>query len=267
MTIRLYESPDGPVIGKDSAEYRYTIEGTELELEARTALLAGSAVTITVSGTTLVRQDARVELQDDAIDIWQGVVPYGERERKETGESSYQFDTGGGTHHLTHSLHTTAYAPAGKAAPDCKGAIGWDGQNVAGVDITTPIYHFSETHYLSVAVVTEAYKTLLFNLTGKVCNGVFREKAKGEVLFCGAAGSQRGEEDWEITFKFAASPNAINIPVGDIVVLEKEGWEYLWVRYRQKDDAVAEDIVPEPVGAYVEQVYEYGDFSLIGIGA
>lgn len=35
----------------------------------------------------------------------------------------------------------------------------------------------------------------------------WRAFAAGEVLFLGASGSKRGEEEWEITYRFAASPN------------------------------------------------------------
>jgi hypothetical protein len=65
------------------------------------------------------------------------------------------------------------------------------------------------------------------------------------VLFLGASGSQRGTEDWEITFSFAASPNATGLTVGDITGIEpKKGWEYLWVRYADAEDA--ETLVKQP---------------------
>ncbi len=84
------------------------------------------------------------------------------------------------------------------------------------------------------------------------------------MLFQGASGSQRGQEDWEITFSFAASPNATGLTMGDITDIDKKGWEYLWVRYQDAED---EDVlVKQPAAAYVEQVYPYGDFSLLGIG-
>jgi len=71
--------------------------------------------------------------------------------------------------------------------------------------------------------VTPAYKTTLFALTGTVNSGAFEGFAAGEVLFLGASGSKRGEEDWEITYRFAASPNATDIQVGHIVVAAKKG--------------------------------------------
>lgn len=41
------------------------------------------------------------------------------------------------------------------------------------------------------------------------------------------------------------------------------GWEYMWVRYTDSEDA-AKAIVKKPVAVYVEQVYEYGDSCLLG---
>jgi len=213
----------------------------------------------------LVRQSLSIERI--AEDVWEGTVRYGPRQPPQMGDSSYQFETGGGTQHITHSIQTVGrYAPPGKTAPDFQGAIGVTHDNVEGVDITVPVYNFSETHYIAVELVTNSYKATLFYLTGKVNNAPFRGFATGEVLFLGASGSQRGQEDWEITFKFAASPNVQNMTIGDITGINKKGWEYLWVRYADDVDANANALIKKPIAAYVEQVYQYADFSLLGIG-
>ena len=44
----------------------------------------------------------------------------------------------------------------------------------------------------------------------------------------------------------------------------KKGWEYLWGRYAE--DAAAKAIVKRPAAAYIEKVYEEGDFAGLGIG-
>ena len=88
------------------------------------------------------------------------------------------------------------------------------------------------------------------------------------MLFLGASGSRRGtgvDSDWEITFRFAASPNASGISVGPISGISKKGWEYLWVRYADAEDAGSQAIVKRPVAAYVERVYDQGNFSALGI--
>ncbi len=137
--------------------------------------------------------------------------------------------------------------------------------NVEGVDITVPVYNFAETHYLADAVVTLAYRVQLFNLTGTVNNGSFRGLAGGECLFLGASGSMRGEADWEVSFRFAGSPNKTGLQVGDIAGINKKGWEYLWVRYQDSEDMAAKVLIKKPIAAYIEKVYEDGNFGLLGI--
>ena len=124
--------------------------------------------------------------------------------------------------HITQALAQSKY-PA--TAPDAKGAIGItaDGQ-VQGVDIDAPTYAWSETHYLPVGVVTPAYKAALYAIAAApVNNATWRGFAAGEVKFKGASGQQRGEEDWAVTFKFEASPNATGLTVGDITGISQEG--------------------------------------------
>jgi hypothetical protein len=136
-----------------------------------------------------------------------------------------------------------------------------------------PVYNFSETHYLPASQVTNTYKGTLFALTGKVNSGGFRGLAAGECLFLGASGSRRVPDsdpaggDWEITFRFAGSPNRTNITVGSIPGVAKQGWEYLWVRYADVEDTASHTLVKQPVAAYVEQVYELADFAGLGIGS
>jgi len=244
-----------------SIDLVYIVRGTDDDLTAKAAL--ASAAPVLYDG--LVRQSLHIERT--AEEVWEGSVRYGMKEPPETGDSTYQFDTGGGTQHITQSLETVGkYAPPGKVPPEFKGAIGVTHDNVEGVDITVPVYNFSETHYVATALVTDAYKATLFFLTGKVNGAAFRGFAAGEVLFLGASGSKRGEDDWEITFRFAASPNVTDLAVGDMVGIDKKGWEYLWVRYADDEDAAAKVLVKKPIAAYVERVYEYGDFSGLGIG-
>ncbi len=247
-----------------SVELTYTIRGTDDDLVAKAQLLIDSPETY----DGLVRQSAEIE-PVDGRDLWSGVVHYGVAkgaERPETGDSSFSFDTGGGTQHITQSLETvSSYAPPGKTAPNFGGAIGVTHDSVQGVDITLPVYHFAETHYLADAVVTLAYRGTLFHLTGKVNNASFRGLDAGECLFLGASGSKRGEDDWEITFRFAGSENKTNLTVGNITGIAKKGWEYMWVRYETAEDDTAKALVKKPAAVYIEKVYEDGDFSGLGI--
>jgi hypothetical protein len=195
--------------------------------------------------------------------VWEGTAHY----VKWKSESQYSFDTGGGTQHVTQSIANVGkYAATGFTAPDFMGAIGVTDDRVEGTDITVPVFNFTETHYIEKALVTGTYKLALFNLTGKVNGSGFKGFAKGEVLFLGASGSKRGLDDWEITFRFAASPNVAGLSLGSITGISKEGWQYLWVRFIDDEDPTAKALIKRPVSAYVEQVYSYGDFSNLGIG-
>jgi len=253
-----------------SAVLRYVIRGTADDSEAKEAL--GAVAPLYYDG--LIRKSREVspvfvDVANPDISIWDGVARYGLRQREpETGQSEFSFDTGGGTQHVTQGLATVGvYAAPGKTAPNFHGAIGVTRDSIEGVDITVPVYNFTETHYLPAAYVTGGYKINLFRLTGKVNAASFRGLAAGEVLFLGASGSARSGDDWEITYRFAASPNRMNITIGSITGIRKKGWEYMWVRYEDAEDAQAGVTVKRPVAVYVEQVYEYGDFSQLGIGA
>jgi hypothetical protein len=241
-----------------SVDLIYIVEGTEDDADVRT--LVESTIPALYAG--LLFQTYHITHQGGGV--WEVSVRYGKQEPKETGESSFSFDTGGVTAHITQSLATVSrHAPSG-TAPDCQGAIGVSTDSVEGTDITVPVYNFTETHYLDVAAVTGAYKAALFHLTGKVNNASFKGFAVGEVLFLGASGSQRGADDWEITYRFAASPNVTGLAVGAITGIAKKGWEYLWVRYADAEDQNI--LVKQPIAVYVEQVYQLGDFSALGIG-
>jgi hypothetical protein len=184
-----------------------------------------------------------------------------------TGGSTFSFETGGGTSHITNSLETiAAYAPPGLTAPDFKGAIGVTDDAVEGADITTPVYQFAETHYIADASVTDQYKGSLFALTGRTNDDAWRGFAAGEVLFLGATGTRRTADDWEITFRFAASPNVTGMTIGEITNITKGGWEYLWIRYQSTIDGTANAVVKRPRAVYIERVYYSGDFSGLGIG-
>jgi len=149
-----------------------------------------------------------------------------------------------------------------------KGAIGATAENVEGVDITTPVYNWSETHFIPDSAMTNAYRGKLFHATGTTNASAFKGFAAGECLFLGASGSKRADEDWEVTFRFSSSPNKTGITVGDIQGIAKKGWEYLWVTYTPTELTVAgkKYLRQIPLFAYVEKVYEESDFADLAIG-
>lgn len=267
MPIDVYEKWDSRelTLGENaSAELRYVVRGTDSDADAYAA--AKDASPIAYAG--LYRQT--IQLERIADDTWEASVQYGQRPPANQNEtlpdlSSYEFDTTGGTQHITQSLHTRRRYGV-QIAPDLRGAIGVTKDGVEGVDITVPVFHFSETHRLPDAVVTPWYVNTLFSLTGTVNDAPFRMFQAGEVLFLGASGSKRGMDLWEITFRFAANPNVSGLQIGEITNIEKQGWDYLWVRYTDWVDEYSNLLVKKPVNVYIEQVYRSGNFMLLGIG-
>lgn len=271
---RYFES-GGATVGPDSpaVDLHYAVLGTESDLDVR-ALVEGTIPAI-VRG--MVFQNYRIDHKGGGV--WDVSVRYG-REESQAADAlpggdpvtpeaplgpSYTFEMSGGTQHVTQSLQTVAkHARPGKNPPDFKGAIGVNGDSVEGTDVTVPVFRFSETYSIPAGLVTHGYKVVLFHLTGRVNNAPFKGFAAGEVLFLGASGSRRGIEKWEISYQFAASPNAVGLQVGDIAGIAKKGWEYLWVRYGDVEDEKV--LVKQPESVHVERVYEPGNFALLGIG-
>ncbi len=251
---------------KPKAEIAYVALGAVDEAEVRATALAQIPETYEGLNRSTITLDERLNAT-----TWKVVASFEapEPQQQDNPESTFAFDTGGGTQHITQSIETVgAYGPSASNA--LGGAIGYDGQNVGGVDITVPVYQFSETHYIAPQLITQAYKMTLMGLTGAVNNSPFRGFAPGEVLFLGASGTRRGvdpDDRWEIAYKFAASPNQNDLAVGDITGIAKRGWDYLWVQYGDDVDPTAKVLIKKPIAAYVEQVYPMADFGPLGIGA
>ena len=227
----------------------------------QSTLLANTPTTVAGG---LIRNNVRIA--PVGLGMWDADITYSlppANQSAQAGQPTFSFDTGGGMQHITHSLATIgSFAPAGKTAPNFKSAIGVTADSVEGVDIVVPVYQFSETHVLSDSFVTDLYKVALFTATANVNADTFRGFAPGSLLFLGASGSRRGDPngtgtgDWEITFRFAASPNVTGQTIGDITGISKKGWEYLWTRNEDVEDAASNTIVKQPSGAYVERVYQ-----------
>jgi hypothetical protein len=219
---------------------------------------------------------------------WQLVVSYAndggeDDQQRQPLRRSRSFDTGGGTQHITQAIPSQEF-PTGEqrfhtgspAAPNMRGAIGVDGDSVAGVDIVVPQLTWTETYDVPSQYISTVYIKTVSSLTGTVNNLPFRGFAAGEVLFLGASGSQAWDQDtgdgpWSLSYKFVASANQGSnktfpaITIGEIQNIEKDGHDYLWVRY---EDAVdSSTLLKRPKFVYVDKVYRRVNFGLLGIGS
>lgn len=269
MAIVLTEKPESRqwTTGENaSVDLIYTLTGTSNDLTAKAYVEANTDITYDIGGgVSYPRLSITLDPEwvDEVNDTgqWFVTVRYG---LLLGGGSLFSFDTTGGTQHISQSLQTITKVAASGTPPDNHGAIGVTKDRIEGVDIPVPVYRFSETHELLTSFVTQAYKGIILNLTGRTNNASYRGMAEGEVLFLGAVGSQQSGENWDITFHFAGSANVTNLSIGPNITVPKWGWEYVWVRYETVIDEGY--MTQRPIHAYVERVYEAGDFDGLGIG-
>ncbi|MBE7466821.1 MAG: hypothetical protein HS116_25400 [Planctomycetes bacterium] len=265
MVEELFQGRTETVSDRPSAEIPFVVREAADEAEVKAAALADTPLLY----AGLPRKSIEIAERINAV-TWKIVVRYekAEHAEQENPEPVFSFDTSGGTQHITQSLQTRArYGP--QASELLGGAIGFDGEQVAGVDIAVPVYNFAETRFFSPGAVDNAFLGVIFRATGSVNFDAFRGFLAGEVLFLGASGSRRGTDPddlWEITYKFAASPNRENLQVGSIAGIAKKGWDYLWVQYAADVDDGVQALIKKPVAVYVERVYPETEFALLGLG-
>ena len=262
MPVEIFQRIDSPAGEGDAAESaatkHYTITGTSNE--------ATVIATILASTPTTHLGLPRLGYSYDPVgeDTWDARIKYGRKE-----EWSIQFDTGGGSTHISASLDTPGkYYAAGVTAYDTQGAIGITKDAVEGVDIKSPVFSFTITRNIDNADMTAAYLLDLFNLTGRTNDATYQFYVQGltftfgprELLFEGAtAGTKNTDDQWQLTYKFSASPSVTGLAVGPITGIDKAGWEYLWVHFTEDTDAGR--LIKKPVAVFVEQVYPDGDFN------
>lgn len=259
----------------------YTATGSSDEDDVMSAALSTSPSTYGGTGTSfpfMTRVSAQVDpvMIDDGNEAacrWSVTVTYQKTTSGETGnERVYQFDSTGGTRHLTISKETKeGKGRSGGSAPLYNRIIGVSrdaggATQIEGVDIVAPAFNFKETVYLSDGTVTATFKKNLATATGTVNASAFRGYNAGEVLFLGANGQKQGYGLWQITYSFAVQQDQSSVAVGpEITFTSVKGWEYVWAQY--EDDPTphpTEKIsVKRPVYAYRERVYDTSDFTAL----
>ncbi|MBT9153305.1 MAG: hypothetical protein DDT35_01537 [Firmicutes bacterium] len=131
-----------------------------------------------------------------------------------------------------------------------------------------PVFSWEETHNIPAAMVSSfAWLRRMELLTGRINHAVFRTWQKGELLFMGCSGQHTGglEKNCPVTFKFSSSRTATNMTIGDITGVHKEGHHYLWIEYQEGEIENRLILTKRPRAVYIERVYDYGDFTLLGI--
>ena len=223
----------------------------------------------------LYRQSSKVKQKPLGHQTWKFDFPYTPVDPNEQGDEGggeqstdpfgiIDFDTTGGTQHITQCLEQADYGGEA-AAPNIRlsRVIGLTKYGVEGVDIIVPQMEFTATKTYRKDAIDSNFILSLMNLTGKVNSAPFQLRQltflAGELLFVGCTGSSSGRKDWQMVYRFRASQNKKNIKIAEnITVASKLGHEYLWVMYKvdEKDDRFTQvaDV------AFVSKVYDTEDF-------
>jgi len=278
-------------------ERLYIITNADDEDEALSALAAEAPSTV----GELVRQPLEVEPGEaNDLWIGRArYVPEDDQddEPKEAGDYEQSFEFGTRQEHITQSLYTceSGYnSDLTSAASDYGGAINVTQDDVKGVDID---FGYQVEEALVIVAESElpgsagdfdgadllpgeggsmdAYKQICSEIIGRVNDAEWMGYAFGEVKMLSITGRKRAAGDWELRFRWAVAKNVEEVVIGQSpsnpggrITLEagatgvaKNGWDYLWVCYADDVDTDAGRYVQTPLEAYVEQVYEYVDFS------
>jgi hypothetical protein len=208
-----------------------------------------------------------ITLKQTAYNMFDVDVSYGPR-KEEKGEWTFDFDTSGGTVHVTVAKSEIARYPVGQA-PDQRGVIGVNGDEIAGADQVIPAMKLNVQYRHPKGEITIPQAKLLASITGTVNSTTFLTFAPGEVLFLGARGSDGTTAEASVGYQFACSPNASNLSFGGITGVAKEGWDVAWVKFEDAIDSPGgnDTSVKYPQFVYIDRIYDRVDFrSVLGFG-
>ena len=240
----------------------YVLAGTNDPAYART-LADGTIPTIVASLYGILYREDLV-LDPIGFELWRVTAPFTQR-KYAIGEYRLRFSTTGGTIHITQAIdERRRYGPG---AVNNSGTIGYrSADEIDGTEIVIPALKISCFYRHPQGVITLARIKTLARATGAVNNTSFLTFDPGEVLFLGCDGGEGSQTETEVEYQFAMSENATGLTIGSIAGVEKLGWEYIWIKY--KDKPVNGKPTKEPEAVYVDQVYKELPLSaILGFGA
>lgn len=250
--MRIIPLPDGidQSGNPPTATYRYKIADVADKDTAHAYAIAATPAIVSTQFGILHRDDVRI--RKSAYNQWLAEVPYGLK-KNATGEWTWDFDTTGGTVHITQAKEEVARYSNG-TAPNQLGAIAVDGDEVKGTDIVVPAMKINVTYRHPLGVLTLARARYLSSITGMVSSDSFLGFAAGEVLFLGARGSDGSDAEAQVNYQFAMGNNKTGETIGSIAGVAKKAWEVAWIRY--EDTITSSQATRVPKHVYVDRVYD-----------
>jgi hypothetical protein len=153
-----------------------------------------------------------------------------------------------------------------------------------GADVTTPILYVRASGAWAAATHVSGemdgqYLRDLERLTATtnlypvtiIVEGVWMYFDPGELFFEGTDGGKSADDRIELTYAFSVSRSIKSDPenpadpegrmLGKLYISEKNGWDLIWAYSEEKPDLPTNTITRDVIAAYVEEVYDYQDFS------
>ena len=199
-----------------------------------------------------------------------------EAEEEEKFQPVLSFDSGSGTAHIVRAF--AQFKHNGKSGDesawgedDAAGMVGWNGKvgdecEFAGVDVPCADMRITYTKRMRVAKATSTrFMRACAECSGKVNSNKFMGWKKCELLFLNASfqAALKGEKWTEVSFNFRANPTKEKFVLDGKEIGRKRGWEYVWTR--TEDKMVGKKVERNVVGIYKSEVFEYADFSILGL--
>jgi hypothetical protein len=275
MTFSIYEKPrhiSSTGGDKPTRTYHFGAKGSISEDYVRNQSALYTSPQISTTSGILYRSE--ISCNQAAYSMWDIDVQYSSVDNQ-SGTIDWDFDTTGGTIHITHSKQAIARYPtttpaADGDAPPTYQAIGLnkDGK-IDGTDIIIPVMRFNVTVTHPSGIVSPSFARMIQSVTAKVNSTPWMGWAAGEVLFLGGRGSAGLSTESRMSYAFAISKNATNITVGALTIASKKGHELVWIKYKDTEETVAAVTKPSvaPEFAYVERVYDTFDMAaVLGFG-
>jgi hypothetical protein len=262
--------------GNRSISRPWSVTGATSETDATAAIAAAAPTLVDSLALRGIDVTEKVDGTYDGTANYSTIEPRipegGPAPLLEIGQSQFNFEVVVQPVRIVVPLsEQTVYSRTGLSTPTdkAKWLIGQQGDGSAptGCDVFEPAASFSETHIIDAATMTLSYRNNIMRIVGKLNDATFRSWAAREVLCQGVSGSRRGNDDWEVSFRFQVKEHQTAMTVAGISGVDKEGWQFLWVRYALKKDGAAKMLSNIADHVVIADVLRETDFTGLGIGA
>lgn len=261
-----YNVIGAPVSGDPSADYRFV----------RAAVLDYVPKSNAPPGVSYAWPRRAFELKEAGWGVWKATVQW--------AALSVQYALKiGGSQQQIRADKSVVHAYAGSiAVPDALtagtngAAVGFDGRTIHGASIYVPTRSWTESVEIPISDYTFDYEDQVgFISQSPVNEAEFRGWHAGDVIFHGMQSQLSTQNPDFVTavFEFEMSPGNRSgtgqlplLSVGGITGIEKDGWDYLDVKWNPALDSTSPTTIMKAEYALVHRLLDRSDFTPLNIG-